>query len=86
MNQFNILWVDDEIDLLKPHIIFLNQKGYTVKSCQSGMEALDQIQEEHFDIVFLDENMPGLSGLELSLIHISEPTRHICLSRMPSSA
>ena len=64
MNQFNILWVDDEIDLLKPHIIFLNQRGYSVKSCQSGMEALDFIQEEHFDIVFLDENMPGLSGLE----------------------
>jgi CheY-like chemotaxis protein len=64
MNQFNILWVDDEIDLLKPHIIFLNQKGYSVSPCRSGAEALDQIQEEHFDIVFLDENMPGLSGLE----------------------
>jgi CheY-like chemotaxis protein len=64
MNQFNILWVDDEIDLLKPHIIFLNQKGYSVKSCQSGMEALESIEEEKYDIVFLDENMPGLSGLE----------------------
>ena len=64
MNQFNILWVDDEIDLLKPHIIFLNQKGYSVKSCQSGMDALDYIQKDHYDIVFLDENMPGLSGLE----------------------
>ena len=64
MNQFNILWVDDEIDLLKPHIIFLNNKGYSVTSCQSGMEALEMIKEDSFDIVFLDENMPGLSGLE----------------------
>ena len=64
MNQFNILWVDDEIDLLKPHIIFLNNKGYSVTSCQSGMEALEMIKEDSFDIVFIDENMPGLSGLE----------------------
>lgn len=64
MNQINILWVDDEIDLLKPHILFLTQKGYVVTPCQSGTEALDIIEENHFDIVFLDENMPGLTGLE----------------------
>ena len=62
--MINILWVDDEIDLLKPHIIFLEQKQYNVTTCQSGTEALEIINEKKFDIVFLDENMPGLSGLE----------------------
>ncbi len=59
-----ILWVDDEIDLLKPHIIFLEQKGYEVGTAMSGNEALDMVNETDFDIVFLDENMPGLSGIE----------------------
>ncbi|NRA93007.1 MAG: bifunctional response regulator/alkaline phosphatase family protein [Psychroserpens sp.] len=64
MNTINILWVDDEIDLLKPHILFLEQKQYEVTTCQSGTEALDIIEDTNFDIVFLDENMPGLTGLE----------------------
>ncbi|MBD3862036.1 T9SS response regulator signal transducer PorX [Olleya marilimosa] len=64
MNNINILWVDDEIDLLKPHIIFLEQKNYKVTTCNSGTEALEILDEKKFDIVFLDENMPGLSGLE----------------------
>ena len=64
MNTINILWVDDEIDLLKPHIIFLEQKQYKVTTCQSGTEALEIIDDSNFDIVFLDENMPGLTGLE----------------------
>ncbi|MBR9913770.1 MAG: PglZ domain-containing protein [Algicola sp.] len=64
MNTINILWVDDEIDLLKPHIIFLEQKQYNVTTCQSGTEALEIIDDANFDIVFLDENMPGLTGLE----------------------
>lgn len=64
MNTINILWVDDEIDLLKPHIIFLEQKQYKVTTCQSGTEAIDIIDDTSFDIVFLDENMPGLTGLE----------------------
>jgi len=59
-----ILWADDEIELLKPHIIFLEAKGYTVYTTNNGSEALDLIGEKDFDIVFLDENMPGLSGLE----------------------
>ena len=62
--MINILWVDDEIDLLKPHILFLEQKQYKVTKCQSGTEALEVIDETNFDIVFLDENMPGLTGLE----------------------
>ncbi len=64
MNTINILWVDDEIDLLKPHILFLEQKQYKVTTCNSGMEALEIINDTNFDIVFLDENMPGLTGLE----------------------
>ena len=64
MSNINILWVDDEIDLLKPHILFLEQKNYKVTTCKSGMEALEAIAENVFDIVFLDENMPGLTGIE----------------------
>ncbi|MFW5793557.1 MAG: response regulator [Bacteroidota bacterium] len=62
--NINILWVDDEIDLLKPHLIFLEEKSYNVDTATDGNEALDLISEKNYDIVFLDENMPGLSGLE----------------------
>ncbi|MEM6722165.1 MAG: response regulator [Bacteroidota bacterium] len=64
MSTFKILWVDDEIDLLKPHILFLEKKNYEVTTCTSGTEAIDMIDEDSFDIVFLDENMPGLTGIE----------------------
>ncbi len=64
MENICILWVDDEIDLLKPHIIFLEQKGYEVHTSNNGDEALDIIKTKPFDIVFLDEQMPGLSGIE----------------------
>ena len=64
MNDIKVLWVDDEIDLLKPHIIFLEKKNYKVTTAKSGTEALEEIENEAFDIVFLDENMPGLTGLE----------------------
>jgi CheY-like chemotaxis protein len=64
MSSIKILWVDDEIDLLKPHILFLEKKNYTVTTCNNGRDAVDMFQEENFDIVFLDENMPGMSGLE----------------------
>ncbi|MBP1840873.1 response regulator [Formosa algae] len=64
MNKINILWVDDEIDLLKPHILFLEKKNYIVTKCSSGTEALEVLESNKFDIVFLDENMPGLTGLE----------------------
>jgi DNA-binding response OmpR family regulator len=62
--QGSILWADDEIDLLKPHIMFLEQKGYHVKTVKSGSDAIDLCREEDFDIIFLDENMPGVSGLD----------------------
>ncbi len=64
MNTIQILWVDDEIDLLKPHIMFLEQRQYKVTTCNSGTEAIDILDDMKFDIVFLDENMPGLTGLE----------------------
>ena len=64
MNKITILWVDDEIDLLKPHILFLQRKNYEVITCKSGQEALEELLKTRVDIVFLDENMPGISGLE----------------------
>ena len=64
MNQIHILWVDDEIDLLKPHILFLEMKNYKLTTCNNGRDAIDLFAQENFDIVFLDENMPGMSGLE----------------------
>ena len=64
MSQIKILWVDDEIDLLKPHILFLQKKNYEVTTCNNGRDAVDIFEEGDFDIVFLDENMPGMSGLE----------------------
>ena len=59
-----ILWADDEIDLLKPHILFLQERGYDVTPVISGQDAIDCCREQTFDIIFLDENMPGLTGLE----------------------
>lgn len=64
MDKLRILWADDEIDLLKPHILFLQDKGFNVTTVNNGDDALEKIKNERFDIVFLDENMPGLSGLE----------------------
>lgn len=64
MTKIKILWVDDEIDLLKPHILFLEARNYEVVTCKSGQDALVEIADSRFDIVFLDENMPGISGLE----------------------
>ena len=71
MSQIKILWVDDEIDLLKPHILFLEKKNYHVTTCNNGQDAIDLFDTENFDIVLLDENMPGLSGLE-TLAEIKE--------------
>lgn len=64
MKKINILWTDDEIDILRPHIIFLEQKGYDVTTATNGTDAIDLVQENHFDMIFLDENMPGLTGLQ----------------------
>lgn len=64
MDKLAILWADDEVDLLKPHQLFLQEKGYEVVTVSNGEDALDLAGKRRFDIVFLDENMPGLSGLE----------------------
>ncbi len=63
--QYSILWADDEIDLLKPYILFLEAKGYGVTPVNSGTDALEQVENQRFDLVFLDENMPGMTGLEV---------------------
>ncbi len=59
-----LLWVDDEIEQLKAHLLFLEKKGYEVVTVSNGTDAIDQCQERSFDLVLLDEQMPGLSGLE----------------------
>ncbi len=64
MEKIRILWVDDEIEMLKPHILFLEQKGYSVDTSNNGDEGLEMILKNAYDIVFLDENMPGLTGIE----------------------
>lgn len=69
-----ILWADDEIELLKPHILFLRAKGYDVATVNNGNDVIDLLDRESFSLVLLDENMPGLSGLEtLSIINKSHP-------------
>ena len=64
MSNGDILWVDDEIELLKAHIIFLKNKGYDVSTVSNGADAIEMCREKTFDIVLLDEMMPGLTGLE----------------------
>ncbi len=59
-----ILWADDEIDLLRPHIKFLEQKGFAVTAVSSGEGALAALEQDHFDVLLIDEMMPGLGGLE----------------------
>lgn len=65
MPKAKILWVDDEIELLKPHVIFLKHKDYDVDTSSNGSDALEKISELRYDIIFLDENMPGMTGLEV---------------------
>ena len=64
MSAAKILWVDDEIDLLKPHILFLQGKGYDVVTSNNGYDAIDLASSQPFDLIILDEMMPGLTGLE----------------------
>ena len=74
MKKDRILWADDEMDLLKPYLLFLEEKGYEVVAVTNGKDAIEICQNESFDIIFLDENMPGLSGLEtLAQIKVLDP-------------
>ena len=60
-----ILWVDDEIDLLKPHLLFLQARNYHIDAISNGDDALELMREGPYDLVLLDEQMPGRSGLEV---------------------
>lgn len=64
MSNGLLLWVDDEIELLKAHIIFLEKKGYEVVTVSNGIDAIDQCRQKTFDLIMLDEMMPGITGLE----------------------
>lgn len=80
MSDIKILWADDEIDLLKSQILFLSDKGYAVTEVTNGTDAVERVREENFDVVFLDENMPGLSGLEtLNQIKAEKPSLPIVM-------
>ncbi len=76
MNKITILWADDEIDLLKPSIMFLENKGYQVIPVTNGKDAIDRVGQKGIDVVFLDESMPGLTGLE-TLSRIKELDYHV---------
>lgn len=80
MSNGLLLWVDDEIELLKAHIIFLEKKGYEVVTVSNGPDAIDQCRQQTFDLVLLDEQMPGLSGLEtLQLIKEIQPATPVVM-------
>lgn len=77
MSNIKILWADDEIELLKPQLFFLEKKGYEVLKVTNGHDALDTLKEDNtIDIVFLDESMPGITGLE-TLERIREINKNI---------
>jgi len=77
MQRIKILWVDDEIDMLKPFVIFLEDRGFRVETVSNGSDAVSMITNESFDMVLLDEMMPGMSGLatlsEIKRINSSLP-------------
>ena len=76
MTNGRLLWVDDEIEMLRPHIIFLEKKGYEIDTATNGADAIDLCRESSFDLILLDENMPGLSGLE-TLMQLKELTPNV---------
>jgi DNA-binding response OmpR family regulator len=64
MRKIRILWTDDEVEALKPHIFFLEEKGYEIDTCSNGTDTVDLVKQNLYDLIFLDENMPGISGIE----------------------
>ena len=77
---YKLLWADDEIELLNAHILFLQSKGYGVRKVTNGPDAIEACREETFDLVLLDENMPGMTGLEaLSEIKQIQPTTPVVM-------
>lgn len=75
-----LLWVDDEIELLRGHILYLQKKGYEVDTVSNGFDAVDRCAERTYDLILLDENMPGISGLEtLQRIKEISPTTPVVM-------
>lgn len=75
-----LLWADDEIELLNAHIIFLKNKGYEISTVTNGLDAIEACKTESFDLILLDENMPGLTGLEtLSIIKEMHPSTPVVM-------
>ena len=83
MNSCNILWIDDEVDSLKSHLLFLKDKGFSVNTISNGYDAIDTVLETHYDLIFLDENMPGLSGLD-TLSKLKEINSPLTYNILPS--
>ena len=73
MNKKSLLWVDDEVELLQPHVLFLEKKGYKLDTCHNGIDAISLVKENDYDLVLLDENMPGMSGIEVLEIIKEDP-------------
>ena len=59
-----LLWADDEMELLRPHLLFLEKKGYEVVTVTNGIDAIEECRKQTFDLILLDDMMPGLTGLE----------------------
>src|SRR5687767_5418810 len=75
-----ILWVDDEVDLLKPHLLFLQARGYHVDAISNGDDALELMRESPYDLVLLDEQMPGRKGLEvLAILRREDPHQRVVM-------
>jgi DNA-binding response OmpR family regulator len=64
MRKIRILWTDDEVEALRSHIFFLEEKGYEIDTCSNGNDTIDLVRQNSYDLIFLDEHMPGLSGIE----------------------
>lgn len=64
MRKIRILWTDDEVEALSSHIYFLQEKGYEIDTCSNGNDTIDLVKQNPYDLIFLDEHMPGLSGIE----------------------
>ena len=80
MTNGKLLWIDDEIELLKAHIMFLQNKGYEVDTVSNGYDALDCCRQQAYDLILLDENMPGINGLEtLARIKDITPTTPVVM-------
>lgn len=75
-----ILWIDDEIELLKPHVILLEQRGFSVDTASNGEDGIELVKKKHYDLIFLDESMVGISGLEtLPLLKEVDPNSPVVM-------